>query len=488
MKSIADVQTVPLAPITLVYGPNSAGKSTLLQALLLMKQTMESADPQDPSLVLRGPLVDLGSFSSLAHRHDLSSPVVLGLSFDAVAATSQRRRSAYLRMPLQDERSVSFLFKADDPLGMVEQPLATVKLGALPPVNFVRHSSEPGDDLGLEGEVNPSYFTLQPDSASAFVKMLISFQEERARQQGKPVREGGRPGGGVESAEELEKRVSFARFFARTLLPGALSEIREPGPPLPPDEAALAGADRAFTPWEAISRVLRNEFEMLLNRTSYLGPIRHAPQRFHIFSGASRPNVGSEGEHTVELMARNQDLLPDLNRWLSALKIPYQLHVSRLDAPGDGAALGDIVSLVLTDSRSGVRVAPNDVGFGLSQLLPILVQSLLTQDSLICVEQPEIHLHPILQAELGDLLIEAAEPPLQNQFLIETHSEHLMLRIQKRVRQGRLDPSSVAVLFVEPLANGNASIIRLRLDEQGDFLDEWPAGFFEERFAELFRG
>jgi predicted ATPase len=131
-----------------------------------------------------------------------------------------------------------------------------------------------------------------------------------------------------------------------------------------------------------------------------------------------------------------------------------------------------------------VEVALSDVGFGISQILPFVVQSLAASDQIISIEQPEVHIHPRLQADLGDLLIEAIKEPRQNQFLIETHSEHLALRLQRRVREKKLSPDQISIVYVSRGPNG-ATVQPLRLDEEGDFIDDFPGGFFPERLREL---
>jgi len=110
-----------------------------------------------------------------------------------------------------------------------------------------------------------------------------------------------------------------------------------------------------------------------------------------------------------------------------------------------------------------------------------------SQDKLLAMEQPEIHLHPALQAELGDVFIESAMGERKNTFILETHSEHLILRLMRRIREGRISHSDVGVIFVEPLPRGSR-FVELRIDEDGDFIDEWPGGFFEESFHEKFTG
>ena len=147
---------------------------------------------------------------------------------------------------------------------------------------------------------------------------------------------------------------------------------------------------------------------------------------------------------------------------------------------------GDLFEVRLIDTRrkEPVNVALPDVGFGISQLLPFVVQSLVSEKRIISIEQPEVHVHPKLQADLGDLLAEAIKKPRQNQFIVETHSEHLILRLQRLVREKKIKPDDVSVIYVSRGPEG-AKSQRLRLDEEGDFIDEWPDGFFPERLREL---
>ncbi|MBE9230451.1 DUF3696 domain-containing protein [Cuspidothrix issatschenkoi LEGE 03284] len=157
---------------------------------------------------------------------------------------------------------------------------------------------------------------------------------------------------------------------------------------------------------------------------------------------------------------------------------------------------GDRISdLVLIDKRTDTMVSHRDVGIGISQVIPILVSCYGLSDALIAIEQPEIHLHPKLQAELGDVFIESALGEQKNTFILETHSEHLLLRIMRRMREtynnelpeGCLPvrPEDVSVLFVE--ADGEGSIVReMPLNKRGELVKAWPGGFFEEELDEIF--
>ncbi len=158
--------------------------------------------------------------------------------------------------------------------------------------------------------------------------------------------------------------------------------------------------------------------------------------------------------------------------------------------PGDGH-----LQLRLYEPECDVWVALQDVGVGTSQVLPIVIEAFAQQNKLIAIEQPELHLHPALQAELGDVFIESALGENQNTFLLETHSEHLLLRIMKRMRQtaeGKLPegmppvrPEDVALLFVSPGPEGSV-VQDIGLNERGELIKAWPGGFFEEGFNEMF--
>jgi predicted ATPase len=150
--------------------------------------------------------------------------------------------------------------------------------------------------------------------------------------------------------------------------------------------------------------------------------------------------------------------------------------------------------VVLVPDGKSVELDPADVGIGISQLLPAVILSLAYEESALAIEQPELHLHPALQAEVADLFVESALGERRNTLIIETHSEHLILRVMRRMRdtvRGQrgdappVRPEDVAVLFVEPTANGSI-VHELRLKPDGSLLDPWPGGFFEESFSEIF--
>lgn len=151
----------------------------------------------------------------------------------------------------------------------------------------------------------------------------------------------------------------------------------------------------------------------------------------------------------------------------------------------------DQVSYSIYDYENDIAVLPNEIGTGVSQLMPLIVAAITQKGGLIACEQPELHLHPRIQVAIGDLLIQNTD---HVNYLIETHSEHLILRLLKRVRQNTdnelpqgfkaFTKNEIAINYLEPSTNG-VKAKKIRIDEDGEFKDRWPQGFFSERKDEL---
>ena len=151
------------------------------------------------------------------------------------------------------------------------------------------------------------------------------------------------------------------------------------------------------------------------------------------------------------------------------------------------------VRLFLVDP-TGRRFSFDEVGSGLGYVLPVLAV-LFSSKSSVLIQQPELHLHPALQAELGDVFVEAHQGRSQP-IIVETHSEHLLLRILRRIRRTHLGQQQeeelqvrsrdISVLYFDPTPSGVTHVKQLRVSEEGEFMDRWPRGFFAERDQELF--
>jgi len=537
-KAFGEPTRIELAPITLIYGQNSAGKSSILQSLNLLKQTHESRE-SGASLLPRAEdgIVDLGSFRELLFDHNPERVLRLGLE----VCGDDERHSLHLwrrfmgnipRVPLGMGFGFAYGAKSHEvgldglsiAIGGLSDKFATFSTRTLTDAEQqeafrmgwnLSRGRRPGRRQRMQG-IECQWVSDRVDWWEPVFKAWTAKRDEIATMLSRsgdvnPRRFIGVRVPGAEEASDLEwkRSLELARVFygkpftldafvermtsgwrgavlgidgflpitgrtgARIPLPELdLIDVRHgPGSPLNLPSNDVAGM--AFLSGRFVEEALDALFPM--------GPFRRPPERWYIFTGTSPEDVGYKGDHLPDLLFRRPDLVEHANRWLHKLEIGYKLSVKPI-----GEKDSDLFEVRLADTRRSpsVEVGLSDVGFGISQILPFLVQSLATTNQIISIEQPEVHIHPRLQADLGELLAECIGETFSHQFLIETHSEHLVLRLQKLIRDKRLKPSDVSIVFVER-GRGGSRVKRLHLDERGEFIDEWPGGFFPERLREL---
>lgn len=455
-KAFGGTETAPLAPLTLIYGKNSAGKSSIIQSLLLLKQSMAA-----PRLVTQGEWADLGIFATAVHRHQTSRSIRVGVSFGSPPGALVAPLVASSRLM----RSIDLTFSEDELTQEVEH-IAGVGFGEY----YAAFASKGGDS------VNDCKFELSLDGLqqllSAAAEPGMHYPRTKA-----PITRANLSVVPLILRRNGEKSVLVA---GKGILPTGelLTEFSNPNGRQ--ESTARSYIQRGL----ALSLSVTEELRAILANLTYLGPLRQSPKRY--YARSAEPGVPSEPNVAMKLFD-NVSEQKQITHWLNRLGIAYELEVLGLGTATSREIVGDLVAITLVDSRSGIKLSPADVGFGISQVLPILVELSARQQSVVCIEQPEIHLHPALQAEMADILIESTEATGRaNQVLVETHSEHLILRVQRRIREGSLDPQQVSVLYVDQAPNGDATVKKLRLDAHGDFIDEWPNGFFDDRLTELF--
>ncbi len=222
-----------------------------------------------------------------------------------------------------------------------------------------------------------------------------------------------------------------------------------------------------------------------LARLGYLGPFRTPPQRQYRFPGGMPQSVGVSGAEAPALLGA--DLLRKGGMVVRAVGEWYRQNLGGwvLDVSRQGASF----SLVLrSPDDPTVEVNLADVGTGLTQVLPLVVQrhfDALAGESLglEVVEQPELHLHPGAHGDLADLYIQAARQP-RSRFIIETHSENFILRIRRRIAEGVLDAGSVAIYWIDDEPRPGSQLRRINLSPSGE-VSMWPKGVFSEDFEEV---
>jgi predicted ATPase len=429
-RGFEDTGWIELRPLTLFFGHNSSGKSSLLAGLLMLRQSILNPDRSTPFVLTSDLGVDLGSYEDLVfgHQYDRQRPLSLALRLG-------------LDVPY---------------LGWVrplQQLVLRVQIGYDKPrrVTFLLSAG-----------------IFQVDETT-----LLEVARTDARR-------------GLGSPWRLRSDT-----FAPEQLPDPEELVWQHFLPLP-----AAGA-RTHQSVSELCQQVAQQVDTDLRAISHIGPLRTEPERAYYFTGESVGDVGRRGENTFKLLAavqyqgRQAELDRRLNWWLERLGYDLDVRVVRntpLLAIGVRERDGD---------PKAQRHNLKDVGFGLSQVLPVLVQCYAGGPKrTILLEQPELHLHPRAQADLGDLLIDALGEG--HRFVIETHSEHLLLRLRRRIAETTVKPGAevertlergqLGVFFVER-RDGRSMVSAVGVNELGQ-IPEPPDGFrrfFSDDYEEVMK-
>lgn len=433
-KAWRDTGSMPLAPLTVIFGANSSGKSSLGHLLLALKQTALLADRRRAlHLGDENTLIDLGTFEDCVYGHDIKH----SLDFT-------------LRWKLPNTLTVKNALN--------------------------RNETFSGEELELTARLLADKAS-QPQTQE-FVYKLIQGGE--AILTVKHARDGK-----LTSLESEQLGLVYAQGRKW---------------PLEPPEKFYRFADRTLSRYQNADFLAEFalETERLLQNVFYLGPLRSHPKRVYQWSGDTPPDVGSQGEYAIPALLAAREEGRKLNRgrkqkirrfdafvaaWLKDLGVIEKFAVKPI-------AKGRKEYEVLIQALAGApEVKLTEVGFGISQVLPALVQAFYApRNAVVWMEQPEIHLHPMVQANLADAFISAVQAyeegqPRNVQLIVESHSEHFLSRLQRRVAEGHVRPDEVAIYFVNRRRK-SAELEPLRLNMYGE-IDNWPANFFGDEMADI---
>lgn len=437
-KAWRNTGPIRFAPITVLFGPNSSGKSSIQQFLLMLKQTTESPD--------RRRVFHAGG--------EGSTPVALGSFRDFVFGHDTTR-----------EVEFSLTWHLPDDLEITD-PKADRKYE----VTDLSFRARVGQGADRRGQLQVREMSYTPEKPDGTKIMSVSMQPTA-----------GRPNEYDLSATEY------------TLVRNRGRKWKLP-PPVRfygfPAEAVAYFQNTDFTADLAL------ELERELRLLTYLGPLRTPPARNYKWSGDSPEHVGWEGERTIDAVLAASDrrlnsgprrkLEPFqalIARWLKTMGLIESFEIVPV---AEGSDVYE--ARVLAPHRNDTVLLP-DVGFGVSQVLPVVVECFYAQpNTTIIMEQPEIHLHPAVQAQLADLFIETVQSreraAARNiQLIIESHSEHFLRRLQRRIAEGAIEATDVALYFCDTDESG-AVLRPLEVDLFGNIIN-WPTDFFGDQMEDI---
>ena len=392
-KSWQDTSKLQFAPLTGLFGANSSGKTSILQVLLMLKQTVERPPDWNEPLYFGNEesLVNLGNFGTVIHKHkqDLSLDISVSWKSSTVADINK-----YIR-----------------------------------------------------------FYNLN-------VETLSSSQGDRDR------------------SEEISFSTNIARavvnnsYYATDLYRLNVEQ---------PDLFRCYGLRAGQTQTVEISSRFEEEFENLFSRILYLGPLREHPRPRYTWDGDHPKSIGQEGEKAISALLsgriRRFPIDEQILNWLQRLELIDSYDLRPISDTNQD------YEFLIKKYKGGPEVRLTDVGFGVSQVLPVLILCYYAPEgSILILEQPEAHLHPKVQTELADVLIDVVKNR-NVQIILESHSAHLLHRLQRRIAEEQISADDTALYFCQ-INDGTSEIERLKVDEYGN-IRNWPQNFFGDDMGDL---
>ncbi|MEJ7594366.1 MAG: DUF3696 domain-containing protein [Planctomycetaceae bacterium] len=425
-----------MAPITLFFGANSSGKSSIGQFLMLLKQTVES---QDRKAVLypggKNSAVQLGSFQEMIFGRKTENPIEFNY-----------------RWTLPSELTFS------DPLIDKNYTADAISF------NCTISLADPATPV-------PSVRKLAYDLFAGQHSVLSIEMQQKA--------------------DRADRYQTAANNYALVRNPG---RGWSPGAPVRfygfPDEVVAYHQNADFV------QAINFTHEKLFRSLAYLGPMRTKTERLYSWTGTEPESVGNIGENTIPAMLAAKNRMLNIGRYgrkkpfeqIIAKKLQEMGLIESFQVKPISKNRQDYEVKVKTKGSIGLVDLP-DVGFGISQVLPVLVECFYAPaNSIILMEQPEIHLHPRAQSFLADVMIDVINAREDGkdrniQLIVETHSEHFLRRLQRRIAEDVVSKDRVAAYFAD-VSKTPAQLEELQIDESGNILN-WPEHFFGDEMEDV---
>lgn len=482
---------IDFSQITMLYGPNSAGKSSILQAICYIAEVLNGNLDVDITSH-GGEGMDLGGFQNLLYNHDLNNTMKIGFELDLNYVTVDD----FVKFEdINNYASVNNIF--------IQIEISYSDYEHHPYVSKIKYLYNQKYKLGLnvDKDLSKPYIALHAyDEADMFDYELNDDEIEKTYD---------------ELFSDYSQDCIFIEVDGKNKL-GALPRIKKD------DYFRIFDDDTDVRTRHVLNliHIPLNILRTLTKQYRFLGPIRNIPPRNFMPQKSHTDERWADGMAAWDAIQNmSDDEFSLLNKFLGEeyLNSGYRFRkkelsyiatafIKNMTSESFNASIInnykiDTKQWVLWDEKNNIEVKPHDIGVGISQLLPFLIAMIhdIRSDGIInmvAIEQPELHIHPKMQVELGDVLINRAQMGMP--LFIESHSEHILLRLLKRIRQTTNDevpperkqlyPENLSILYVNPSKDNNQSpqIYKLRVDSNGSFIDPWPEGFFGERGKELF--
>ncbi len=496
-----------LKPLTLLLGPNNSGKSSLLQLPLILMNTWKMRNSSEiTALILNGSYASVGHTENFFHRKDVKKPVIIGVELQEENLAAKAAEQVLNKI----QREINFVY-----LTLIRFLMSTSRDKSAR--RIFSEASKTAQNLLEEDfdEFTKEFFDLfikaretrrfkPPLATDPLITKYSLTRPAELRDAHKFLQEVKNRNGKIQLEYEIKKftknnllRVSSVRvrvgrevlvdvdlektkINCRVLkkildLPSVnVSQIRYNIFNVINDLHALFLRDiKGIRPYNVILDFLRTIVEDIGQAFTpktllHVSPIRAIPQRYYFSEGQQNTGNTEINPYIVTdiLKTNPNDVKKQLNHWLEKFGVKVEIEV-----------LNELLRRIsVEDKIQQIELDLPDVGFGISQVVPVVLSVLLAaEDAIVMIEQPEIHLHPQMQAELADFLIESAHGKGGEKLLVvETHSEYILYRLRRRIAEGAVRANDVALYFVERTPSGS-TVRRIPINKNGGF--DWPEGF-----------